>query len=184
MRHDYYARGRLPLSISELEDNRHLLLQEHCRIVVLARDAGDPDMLADEAGRIIDCIYPLPGNIVVVFDEVGRHNRKSEKMINSLFASGNHYGIVPILASQKATDIGLGARVTASDVYCFGQHHPKELKAVYDCYGDIYAGKVAALHQGDAPVHWRESERERFWSEKARYQFKQVVEEADAANAA
>jgi len=173
--HDYYAPGRLPLSITELEAHRYMLDDEFVKLVVIARDAGDPDSLTDEVGRIIDLIYPRPGRMVVVFDEVGRHHRKSEKILNSIFATGNHFGIVPILCSQKATDIPLGTRITASDVYSFGQHHPKELGALYDCYGDIYASKVAILHRGDSCVHWRESEREQWWSEKARYKFKQVV---------
>lgn len=181
--HDYYASGRLPLSIDELERHSYLLNDEFVRIVVIARNAGDPEILRDESARIIDLIFPRPGHIVAVFDELQAHHRKSEKIFNSLFARGNHFGIVPILCSQKATDIGLGARVTASDVYCLGQHHPIELKAVYDCYGDIYAGQVAASHKGDNPIHWHESERERWWSEKARYKFKQVIQE-NAASAA
>jgi len=177
--HDYYAPGRIPLSISELEAHPNLLESDVVRLVVIAQNPGDPDSLRDEAARIIDMVFPRPGRIVTVFDEMQSHHRKSDKIINSLFARGNHFGIVPVLCSQTATDIGLGARKNASDVYCFGHHHPLELKAVYDCYGDIYAGKVAASHKGDAPIHWQESERERWWSERARYKYKQ-----DAADAA
>lgn len=175
--HDYYAPGRLPLSITELEAHPDLLDADAVRIVVIAQNPGDPDSLADETSRIVDMVFPRPGRIVTVFDEMQAHHRKSEKTVNSLFARGNHFGIVPVLLSQKATDIGLGARVTASDVYCFGQHHPLELKAVYDCYGDIYASKVAAARKGDAPVHWRESEREQWWSMRARYKYRQADDE-------
>jgi len=171
--HDYAAPGRLVLTIDELEANESLLDAEFVRIVVVARHPGDPDYLTTEVRRIVR-LLAVTGDIVAVFDEAGAHERKTEKVLNNLFARGGHYGIATIISSQKATDISLGARINASDAYCFGQHHPKELEALYNAYGDLFAQAVANLRKRDPPVHWESEHREKWWSVEARAKFLRV----------
>src|SRR3954451_2470212 len=166
--HDYTGPGRIACSISTLESNKQWLDEDFARIVVKAQSAGDPDVIKDEVLRIIRLVSQV-GDIVVVFDEVQSHERKTEKALNGLFARGNHYGIVPIACSQRATDIPLGSRVNASDVYCFGQHHPKELRALFDCYGDLYADACNRARKGAPPVHWQAERREQWWTKNARH---------------
>lgn len=170
--HDYYAPGRLPLTIDDLESNTYLLHQEFCRLVIIAQSAGDPQIIRDEVRRLIALIQPNPGNCIVVFDEMQTHGRKDDQEINGLFAKGNHYGIVPIIAGQQATNLPLGARKGCSDAFVFGQHHPTELKEVFDCYGDVFAARVSQMRKGDRPLHWRESEREKWWGANARNKFR------------
>lgn len=169
--HDYSAPGRIRLSIDELEAHSYLLEREHVRIVVVCSNPADPDTIVDEVSRIYQLVYPAPGKIVVVFDEVGRHGRRTDKLLNGFFSTGSHYGIATILASQKATDIPLGARTTASDCYCFGQHHPKELQVLFDCYGDVFAARAASAKRGEPALHWSEATRDQWWSEVARKRF-------------
>lgn len=169
--HDYYAPGRLPVTVEELEAHPYLLEQDYMRIVVIAQSASDPDVILDEVKRIQLLVWTV-GNMVVVFDEVGAHARKSERQLNSFFARGSHHRIATILAAQKATDIPLGARVTCSDCYCFGQHHPKELQALYDCYGDKFAVQASEIQKGSNPIHWREDDRADWWTEASRNKFR------------
>jgi len=164
--HDYIGPGRIACTIDELEAHPEWWEETVIRVVVVCQAPGDPDVIKDEVLRLIRVVAQTR-NCVVVFDEVQAHERRTEHALNGLFARGNHFGIVPILCSQRATDIPLGARVNASDVYCFGQHHPKELKALYDCYGDLFAAACNRARKGDAPVHWNAEQREKWWSNRA-----------------
>lgn len=175
-RHDYYVRGRLPIYKHELAARPHLLQGDFVRLVVIAASTDAAEVAAEREelwNLICDATAsdPLQRPIILVEDEIGRDERKSEGTINDMFARATHHNVVPIVMAQKATDIPLGARTMASQVICFAQYHDKELTAIRDTYGDLFAASVAGIKKGDAPAIWDDRYRERYWSDNARRKF-------------
>lgn len=158
---DYERRGRLGVSVDELARWPALLDDPHARIVVRPQSEDDNGLssealqvlqLCERAGEAFDSTGR--GGRVLVYDEVGDYRRYSEGTLNRLFRRGRHYGLVPILVSQVATDFPLTSRRIASHVYCLAQSHDSELAALEGTYGKDFAARVRAWRHYEPPVVW------------------------------
>lgn len=180
MEHDYWGPGRLAITVPQMEAYPHFLRHTHSRLVILPSPGATSDarIIKSDVSRI-NKLARWARDLVLVYDEMQVHRRVDEGEINSLFANGNHYGIVPIAAGQYATCIPLGARKACSDAYVYAEHHHKELAEIHDCYGDIFAAKVNQLTRGDMPLHWREDDRAKWWSGRERGKFRGKSAPAD-----
>lgn len=169
---DYDKPGRLVVTIDELEKWPELLDDRHSRVVV-AVQGDDEKSIAAEALRTLQAcelagadfdrarkagpgvsVRSKSAGRVVVFDEVGDYRRYAESTLNRLFRRGRHYGLVPILASQVATDFPLTCRRLASHVSCLAQSHDGELEALEQIYGADFATRVRAWRHFQPPVLW------------------------------
>lgn len=163
--HDYEKTERGVATVDQLEKYPALLSDPHSRIAVrLSHSSGRA--CAEEVAAVIDCLKFAGRNFdrtghggrVAVFDEVGSYRRYLEDELNEVFRGGRHYGVVPIFASQVATDIPLKCRKLASRVLCLGQRHRDELKEL-EIYGKPFAERVGRWAKYEPPIEWRAEER-------------------------
>lgn len=162
---DFEKPERGVFTVEQLEAHPELLADPHSRIAVRAEaTSGKP--LASEVEALIECLEYAGRNFdrtgrggrVVVFDEVGDYRRHLEDRLNTVFRKGRHFGIVPIFASQVATDLPLKCRKLASRVLCLGQRHADELKELR-IYGAGFAERVGRWAKYEPPIEWRAEER-------------------------
>jgi hypothetical protein len=157
---DFQKPARPVYSIAELERYPDLLCGEYVRVAVKVNGRGRE--LAEQAVRTFRALERAyrdfdatgEGGCVAVFDEVGDYRRFAEDELNAIFRRGRHYGLVPIFASQVATDIPLRARKLASRVLCLGQRHGDELRELRGLYGEDFARRVGAWRKYEPPAEW------------------------------
>lgn len=162
---DYEKVCRGVATVAQLERYPALLTEDHSRIAVrLEAQSGKP--LADEVARVLTCVKRAGqhfdnhgfGGRVLILDEVGSYRRHLEDQLNEVFRGGRHYGVVPIFASQVATDLPLKCRKLASKVLCLGQRHADELKELR-IYGANFAERVGRWAKYEPPIIWTAEER-------------------------
>ena len=99
------------------------------------------------------------GNLVLLADEVGDYNKgKAERALKMLHRNGHKQGIVTVFVSQRAVDIPLGCRATATRVDSFLQDSEEDLDAirkVYDPGSPGYSERVRAWQPHRPPVTWQ-----------------------------
>lgn len=131
--------------------------ERYFRLVVQAGrneeyDIGDEFVYVARRAREI-------GNLVLLADEVGDFNKgKAERALKMLHRNGHKQGIVSVLVSQRAVDIPLGCRATATRVDSFLQDSEEDLDAirkVYDPGEPGYSERVRNWQPHKPPVTWR-----------------------------
>lgn len=125
---------------------------DYMRATVLAERSGDVDV-ADEFRRVAEVVREAE-NLVLVADEVGDYSASAAKTLRALHANGHKQGIVTVLVSQRAVDLPLGTRATATAAYSFLQTHPKDLERLADEFGEDFAAEAASWQPGDPPATW------------------------------
>lgn len=99
------------------------------------------------------------GDLVYVCDEVGDYNAgPGARMLRNLHRNGHKQGLVTILVSQRAVDIPLGARATASQVDSFLQDNEQDLEQLhlmYDGSAPGFSERVRHWSPGQPPVSWK-----------------------------
>lgn len=131
--------------------------ERYFRLVVRAgrddsRDVSDEFVYVARRAREI-------GNVVLLADEVGDYNRgAAERALKMMHRNGHKQGVVTIFVSQRAVDIPLGCRATATHVHSFLQDSEEDLevmRAVYDPGEPGFSARVRAWKPGDPPVTWQ-----------------------------
>lgn len=99
------------------------------------------------------------GDLVLVADEVGDYKRGAgERALVAMHRNGHKQGVVTVYVSQRAVDIPLGARATATRVYSFLQDSEDDLAALHESYDPSaphFSDRVRAWKAGDPPVVWK-----------------------------
>jgi len=130
--------------------------EPYFRIVVRAeqsheRDVGDEFVYVAQRARDI-------GDLVLYADEVGDYNRgPAERALKMMHRNGHKQGVVTVFVSQRAVDIPLGCRATATRVDSFLQDSEDDLKAlreVYDPGSPGFAERVRAWQPKQPPITW------------------------------
>lgn len=159
---DFEKPSRGVATVDQLERYPQLLAQSYSRIAVRVTSGKRGRALADEYARTIECVNFAgrhfdrtgKGGRIFVLDEIGDVRRHLEDELNAVFRGGRHYGIVPVFASQVATDLPLKARKLASTAYFLGQRHNDELKEIAACYGRDFASRVGRWRKYEPPIVW------------------------------
>lgn len=130
--------------------------QSHFRVVVRAeqsgeRDVGDEFVYTAQRARAI-------GDCVLLADEVGDYNRgPAERALKMMHRNGHKQGVVTVFVSQRAVDIPLGCRATATHVASFLQDNEQDIDALRDVYDPGSPGfseRVRRWKPYQPPVTW------------------------------
>lgn len=150
------VRGRTLVTVQRWP-GREFTQRTHFRIVVRAGRSPHVDV-ADEFVYVAERVREI-GPVVLLADEVGDYNKgPAERALKGLHRNGHHDGVVTLYVSQRAVDIPLGCRATATEVRSFLQDNEDDLDALrkaYDPGHPGYAAKVRAWEPGQRPVIWR-----------------------------
>jgi hypothetical protein len=117
-----------------------------------ARNVEDEFVYVSERAREI-------GTLVLVADEVGDYNRgPAADALKRLHRNGHKRGLVTVLVSQRAVDIPLGCRATATRVESFLQDSEEDLRTMREMFDPSepeFSSKVRAWKPGTPPVRWQ-----------------------------
>jgi hypothetical protein len=135
--------------------SRSYFRQEYFRLVVEVdpeSETGDQFVWVAQRAREV-------GNLVLLCDEVGDYNRgPAERALKNLNRNGHKRGIVTVYVSQRAMEIPLGARASATRVDSFLQDSEDDLDTLHDLYDPSEPGfseRVRAWTPHHPPVTWQ-----------------------------
>jgi hypothetical protein len=131
--------------------------QKMFRLVIVPSESSDIDIV-DEFVYTVARAREI-GNLLLVCDEVGDYSKgPGVRALTKLHRNGHKLGIVTILISQRAVDIPLGARATATQVDSFLQDNEQDLQQLHEMYDGSHPGysdKVRQWKPKDGPVTWK-----------------------------
>jgi hypothetical protein len=158
--HGDYADIRGATLIEPANLTQEHLAQKYCRIVCLAERSDDYDVADEYVFVARHCREARGyGGLVFVCDEVGDYNSgRAQRALRSLFRNGHKDGIVTILVSQRAVDIPLGCRATATSVTSLLQDSAQDYDTLCEQYGQEFADKARNWKPGDRPAVWERVE--------------------------
>jgi len=131
---DYEAPDRLCLTMAELRDNPLLLGSDLVRIAVSPTDDQDEREEAADLDWLCKTVRKV-GPIVLAMDELGDLRPFADRCLGTLFRKCRKELVVPIAASQFATDLPVRVRKAATRAIITAQTHPTELAEVERTYG-------------------------------------------------
>ncbi len=134
-----------------------LRTEKFFRLVVKAGRSDERDV-NEEFVFVAQCARAIT-RCVLLADEVGDYNRgRAETSLKRLHRNGHKQGVVTIFVSQRAVDIPLGCRATATRVDSFLQDNEDDLRALHEIYdpgSPGFADRARAWDAYDPPVTWQ-----------------------------
>lgn len=107
-----------------------------------------------ETTRIVREGAALYGPLVYVCDEIGAYATGAMTTLRQIHANGHKDGVVSLFISQRAVDLPLGCRATASKVMSLMQTHPTDLQRIEDEFGRPMREACERWRPGDEPATW------------------------------
>lgn len=140
----------------------YALAFEHARYAVQA-DRQEDVPIEDEVKHTVNVTRDAGrqfGPIVLVMDELGSYQAKTQPILRRLHMNGHKDNVVSVLVSQRAVDLPLGCRATLTRVYSLLQTHPDDLDRIEREFGHDFREATEEWRPGDPPAVW---ERPRLW---------------------
>jgi hypothetical protein len=159
--HDYTGIPGVTVARPEKWPRPAFFAQDTWKIVVPG-PVGDGDVV-EEFCYVVSRAREIR-NLLLVCDEVGDYSvGAGARALRNLHRNGHKQGIVTVLVSQRAVDIPLGARATATKVLSLLQDSEQDLEALHEVYDPSCPGfsdRVREWQPGEPPVVW---ERKPLW---------------------
>lgn len=158
-RAEYEARGE-PIKPSDLRSDH--FAGEWLRLTIQANRNSEIDPAVEfvHSSRIVRDGARIHGSLVYVCDEIGDYAAGAMRTLRQIHANGHKDGVVSLFVSQRAVDLPLGCRATATRVLSLLQTHPTDLQRLEDEFGPEMRSAAQAWRPYSPPAVWT---RPRLW---------------------
>lgn len=143
-------------TVDQLLDRPELMDEPRLSLAIVPR-AGSPVYVAGQF-KEVHSVWVNTGRFTAFVDELGRFARYAADQLADLATQSRHYKIPLVLASQRMVHIPADARSQVTEMRCFRQTHPADLKAIYELTGsEDFAARVPRLRKHEK-LKWRDDQ--------------------------